>query len=141
MNKISKYEYRSRDNWSEEAEKSPSQSRYFCSSYVRDFINYCVHRKSLCAFGNVSHWLLDLGVDNRGIHVSNVTIYTIRLVLYDSDPGVCERLNTRTIDTSPYRLISDLGKSRQRKQIPEKNLSTVVKFQNLVAKSCKIRKI
>ncbi len=45
------------------------------------------------------------------------------------------------IDNSPNRLIFYLDKSRQKKQIPEKNLSKVVKSQNLVEKCCNVQKI
>ena len=45
------------------------------------------------------------------------------------------------IDNSPYRLFFYLDKSRQKKQISEKNLSKVVKSQNLVEKCCNARKI
>ncbi len=46
------------------------------------------------------------------------------------------------INNYPYGLIFYLEKINPDKEneIPEKNLSKVVKFQNLVAKSCKIRK-
>ncbi len=45
------------------------------------------------------------------------------------------------IDNFPYRQIFDLGKSRQRKRNSRKEPFKVVKFQDFVAKSCKIRKI
>ena len=47
----------------------------------------------------------------------------------------------RVIDNSPFRLISDLGKSRQRKRNSreEFNLSKVVKCQKLVAKSLLVK--
>ena len=39
------------------------------------------------------------------------------------------------------RLIFYLSKSRPKNAIPGKNLSKVVKFQNLMEKCCKVRKI
>ncbi len=48
---------------------------------------------------------------------------------------------TKTMDNMHNRLIFDLGKSSQRNEITGKNLSKVIKFENLVAKCCKVRKI
>ena len=45
------------------------------------------------------------------------------------------------MDNLHYRLISDEGKSRQKNEIPGKNILKVVKFQNLVEKCCNVWKI
>ena len=47
----------------------------------------------------------------------------------------------KPMDDLHYRLISDPAKSKPKNEIPRKNLSKVVKFQNLVVKYCKILKI
>ena len=49
--------------------------------------------------------------------------------------------STASMDNMHNRLIFDLGKSSQRNEITGKNLSKVIKFENLVAKCCKVRKI